>query len=90
MPELPVIQNLNRTVLRLQPRPRCASDGLLSATLRFIRQGKGSIPTAPTIHLPDGWTLNKNMRGKKGQIRPMIRFGVFFCGAGDNRISEFF
>jgi hypothetical protein len=26
----------------------------------------GSIPTAPTIHLPDGWTLNKNTRGQKG------------------------
>ena len=25
-----------------------------------------SIPTAPTIHLPDGWTLNKNTRGQKG------------------------
>jgi hypothetical protein len=26
----------------------------------------GSIPTAPTNHLPDGWTLNKNARGQKG------------------------
>jgi len=26
----------------------------------------GSIPTAPTIHLPDGWTLNKNALGQKG------------------------
>jgi hypothetical protein len=26
-----------------------------------------SIPTAPTIHLPDGWTLNKNTRGQKGE-----------------------
>jgi hypothetical protein len=25
-----------------------------------------SIPTARTIHLPDGWTLNKNTRGQKG------------------------
>jgi len=25
-----------------------------------------SIPTAPTIHLPDGWTPNKNTRGQKG------------------------
>jgi hypothetical protein len=25
-----------------------------------------SIPTAPTIHLPGGWTLNKNTRGQKG------------------------
>jgi hypothetical protein len=38
----------------------------------------GSIPTAPTIHLPDGWALNRNARGKKGQIRPMIRFCVSF------------
>jgi hypothetical protein len=26
----------------------------------------GSIPTAPTNHLPDGWTLKKNTRGQKG------------------------
>ena len=26
----------------------------------------GSIPTAPTIYLSDGWTLNKNTRGQKG------------------------
>ena len=25
-----------------------------------------SIPTAPTIHLHDGWTLNTNTRGQKG------------------------
>jgi hypothetical protein len=25
-----------------------------------------SIPTAPTIQLPDGWTPNKNTRGQKG------------------------
>jgi len=25
-----------------------------------------SIPTAPTIHLPDGWTLNENPRRQKG------------------------
>ena len=25
-----------------------------------------SIPTAPTNHLPDGWTLNENTRGQKG------------------------
>ncbi len=24
-----------------------------------------SIPTAPTNHLPDGWTLNKNTLGKR-------------------------
>jgi hypothetical protein len=33
-----------------------------------------SIPTAPTIHLSDGWTLNKNTRGKKGQIRSMLQY----------------
>ena len=26
----------------------------------------GSIPTAPTIHLPDGWTLIQIARGQKG------------------------
>jgi len=25
-----------------------------------------SIPTAPTIYLPDGWILNKITRGQKG------------------------
>jgi hypothetical protein len=34
--------------------------------------GFSSIPTATTIHLPDGSTLNKNARGKKGQIRSEI------------------
>jgi hypothetical protein len=36
-----------------------------------------SIPTAPTIHLPDGWTLNKNTRGQKGADQaddPVLRF----------------
>jgi hypothetical protein len=50
----------------------------------------GSIPTAPTNHLPDGWTLNKNTRGKKGQILSMIRFCACFSGTGDNRISGLF
>jgi len=26
----------------------------------------GSIPTAPTIHLPGGWILSKITRGQKG------------------------
>jgi hypothetical protein len=30
-----------------------------------------SIPTAQTIHLPDGWTLNKNTRGH-GDSRSMM------------------
>lgn len=46
--------------------------------LRIFNVAFSSIPTAPTIHLPDGWTLIKNARGKKGQIRPMIRFCVPF------------
>jgi hypothetical protein len=33
--------------------------------LRAFNVAYGSIPTAPTIHLPDGWTLNKNTRGQK-------------------------
>jgi hypothetical protein len=28
-----------------------------------------SIPTAPTIHLPDEWTVNENARGQKGADR---------------------
>src|SRR5579859_1371605 len=34
--------------------------------LRVFSVAFSSIPTAPTIHLPDGWTLNKNTRGQKG------------------------
>src|SRR5713226_1500877 len=44
--------------------------------LRVFNATSSSIPTAPTIHLPDGWTLNKNTGGKKGQIGQMIRFCV--------------
>jgi hypothetical protein len=40
-----------------------------------------SIPTAPTIYLSDGWILNKNTRGKKGQIRPMDPVLCFFAAA---------
>jgi hypothetical protein len=29
-----------------------------------------SIPTAPTNHPADGWTLNKNARGQKGANNP--------------------
>ena len=32
----------------------------------FPTSEMGSIPTAPTIYLPDGWTLNQNTRGQKG------------------------
>jgi hypothetical protein len=46
-----------------------------------------SIPTAPTIHLPDRWTLNKNMRGQKGADRANDPVSVFLLsGTGDNRI----
>ena len=34
--------------------------------LRVFNGLSSSIPTAPTIHLHDGWTLNKNTRGQKG------------------------
>jgi len=34
--------------------------------LRAFNLAFSSIPTAPTIHLPDGWTLNKNTLGQKG------------------------
>jgi hypothetical protein len=40
----------------------------------FVRTGKSMEFPAPTNHLPDGWTLNKTRGGKKGQIRPLIRF----------------
>lgn len=41
----------------------------------------GSNPTVPTISLSDIWTLNNMARGKKGQIRAMIRFSVSFSAA---------
>jgi hypothetical protein len=49
----------------------------------------GSIPTAPTIHLPDGWTLNQNTRGQKGANKlddPV--HALVFGGASDNRILQ--
>jgi hypothetical protein len=48
-----------------------------------------SPPPLPSIFLMDGH-LTKTRGGKKGQIRPMIRFCVFFfSGAGDSRIAGF-
>jgi hypothetical protein len=41
----------------------------------------GSIPTAPTNHLPDWSDLDKTRRGKRGQIIPMIRFVRDFSAA---------
>jgi len=35
------------------------------------------IPTAPTIHLPDGWALNKSARGQKGAEEADHPFFVF-------------
>ena len=37
-----------------------------SITYAFSASLFSPIPTAPTIHLPDGWTLNRNVRGQKG------------------------
>ena len=53
-----------------------------------------SIPTAPTNHLPDGWTLNKNTRGQKGAdktndpllyVCPAPRLTAGFTGLKLNR-----
>ena len=41
----------------------------------------GSIPTASTIHLPHGWTLNKSTRGQKGADRSDDPVLVFFAAA---------
>jgi hypothetical protein len=49
----------------------------------------GSIPTAPPIYLSDGWTLNKNIRGQKGQIKRMTGYVFLFSGTGDNRMRQF-
>jgi hypothetical protein len=43
-----------------------------------------SPPPLPTIFLMDGH-LRKTRGGKKGQIRPMVRFRFSFSGTGDNR-----
>jgi hypothetical protein len=40
-----------------------------------------SIPTAPTNHLPDGWTLNKNTRGQKGADKANDPVLCFFLAA---------
>src|SRR5260370_5614795 len=42
---------------------------------------QNSIPTAPTIHLPDGWTLNKNTRGQKGADSTDDLVPFFFSAA---------
>ena len=45
----------------------------------------GSIPTAPTIHLPDGWTLNKKTRGQKGEDKTVGP--VFLCEFSTVRVT---
>lgn len=35
-------------------------------TVGLSRVAQNSVPAAPNIHLPDGWTLTKNTRGQKG------------------------
>ena len=50
-------------------------------TRDLLKLNNNSIPTAPTIRLSDGWTLSKTRGGKKGQIRPMIRFVQEFSAA---------
>ena len=47
-----------------------------------------SIPTAPTNHLSDGWTLNKNMRGQKGADKTVGP--VFLCGLSAARVTTGF
>jgi hypothetical protein len=45
----------------------------------------GSIPTAPTIHLLDGWTLNKKTRGQKGADKTVGP--VFLCEFSAVRVT---
>jgi hypothetical protein len=40
-----------------------------------------SIPTAPTNHLPYGWTLKKNARGQKGADKADDPVPLFFLVA---------
>src|SRR6266478_1057708 len=58
------------------PRSRFGGRGLFvfnrgpvaqrGARFHGMEEVVGSIPTAPTNHLPDGWALNKNARGQEG------------------------
>jgi hypothetical protein len=60
-------------------------------SLRKYRSYAGSIPTAPTNHLPDWSGLKKFTRGQKGEdkaIDPVLM--SIFSGTGDNRIREHF
>jgi|ERR1700722_715327 len=53
-------------------------------SLKF-RKAVDSIPTAPTIHLPDGWTLNKKTRGQKGADKTVGP--VFLCEFSAVRVT---
>ena len=48
-----------------------------------------SIPTAPTNHLPDGWTDSKSTRGQRGanKLDDPVR-ALVFGAASDNRILQ--
>ncbi len=55
----------------LRAQGRDIADALRTSTgiqgrLPFKPKVMGSIPTAPTNHLPDGWILSKFSRGQKG------------------------
>ena len=79
--------------------PPCTSLGRIKCFWRFSRLIESvtyasstpllvrSPPPLPSIFLMDGH-LTKTRGGKKGQIRPMIRFCVSFSGTGDNRNSR--
>jgi hypothetical protein len=48
----------------------------------------GSILIAPTIHLSDGWKLNKNARGQKGADKTVGP--VFLCELSAVRVTTGF
>jgi hypothetical protein len=50
-------------------------------TYLFSASADVPIPTAPTIHLSDGWTLNKNTRGQKVADSAESTVPFFFSAA---------
>jgi hypothetical protein len=52
----------------------------------WVAKVVGSIPTAPTNHLPDGWTLTKNTPEQKGDQANDAVLCFLFSGTSDSRI----
>src|ERR1700682_1374288 len=53
---------------------------ITTQSIRFVFSSLWRAEMIATIHLPDRWTLSKNMRGKKGQISRALRSALILCG----------